>query len=115
MYTKIITEIEQKMQSTLDNKQLSELHQVLISVLSTLGYDNTEEETEKRMFSQKLWNIVRSLEEPDCSIIVYQYFYKHKIRETAKILEMTSDSVKKRSMRARKKIGALLRKGGYHE
>lgn len=77
--------------------------------------DNTEEETEKRMFSQKLWNIVRSLEEPDCSIIVYQYFYKHKIREIAKILEMTSDSVKKRSMRARKKIGALLRKGGYHE
>lgn len=77
--------------------------------------DNTEEETEKRMFSQNLWNIVRSLEEPDCSIIVYQYFYKHKIREIAKILEMTSDSVKKRSMRARKKIGALLRKGGYHE
>ncbi|MBO5164012.1 MAG: sigma-70 family RNA polymerase sigma factor [Ruminococcus sp.] len=77
--------------------------------------DNTEEETEKRIFSQNLWNIVRSLGEPDCSIIVYQYFYKRKIHEIAKILEMTSDSVKKRSMRARKKIGTLLRKGGYHE
>ena len=49
MYTKIITEIEQKMQSTLDNKQMSELHQVLISVLSTIGDDNTEEETEKAL------------------------------------------------------------------
>ena len=77
--------------------------------------DNTEEETEKRMFSQKLWNIVKSLGEPDCSIIVYQYFYKHKVHEIAKILEMTSDSVKKRSLRARKKIGTLLRKDGYHE
>ena len=49
MYTKLITEIEQKMQSTLDNKQMSELHQVLISVLSTIGDDNTEEETEKSL------------------------------------------------------------------
>ena len=49
MYTKIITEIEQKMQSTLDNKQMSELHQVLISVLSTIGDDNTEEESEKAL------------------------------------------------------------------
>jgi site-specific recombinase XerD len=47
MYTKIITEIEQKMQSTLDNKQMSELHQVLITVLSSLGDDNTDEETER--------------------------------------------------------------------
>lgn len=77
--------------------------------------NDTEEETEKRIFSQNLWSIVKSLGEPDCSIIVYQYFYKHKLHEIAKILEMTSDAVKKRSMRARKKIGALLRKGGYHE
>ena len=47
MYTKIITEIEQKMQSTLDNKQMSELHQVLITVLSSLGDDSTDEETER--------------------------------------------------------------------
>ena len=77
--------------------------------------NNTEEETEKRIFSQNLWSIVKSLGEPDCSIIVYQYFYKHKVHEIAKILGMTSASVKKRSIRARKKIGAILRKGGYHE
>ena len=49
MYTKIITEIEQKMQSTLDNKQMSELHQVLMIVLSSLGNDNTEEENERAL------------------------------------------------------------------
>ena len=49
MYTKIITEIEQKMQSTLDNKQMSELHQVLITVLSSLESDNSEEETERAL------------------------------------------------------------------
>ena len=49
MYTKIITEIEQKMQSTLDNKQMSELHQVLITVLSSLGDDSTDEETERAL------------------------------------------------------------------
>ena len=49
MYTKLITEIEQKMQSTLDNKQMSELHQVLITVLSSLGDDSTDEETERAL------------------------------------------------------------------
>lgn len=49
MYTKIITEIEQKMQSTLDNKQMSELHQVLITVLSSLGDESTDEETERAL------------------------------------------------------------------
>ena len=49
MYTKIITEIEQKMQSTLDNKQMSELHQVLITVLSSIGDDSTDEETERAL------------------------------------------------------------------
>ena len=49
MYTKIITEIEQKMQSTLDNKQMSELHQVLVTVLSSLESDNSEEKTERAL------------------------------------------------------------------
>ena len=47
MNTRIITEIEQKMQSTLDNKQMSELHQVLISVFASIDDNNTEEETER--------------------------------------------------------------------
>lgn len=77
--------------------------------------DDTEEETENRMFRRKLWNIVKSLGEPDSSIIVYQYFYNRTVNEIAKILEMTSGAVQKRSIRARKKIGMILRKSGYYE
>lgn len=77
--------------------------------------DDTEEEAEKRIFSKNLWNIVKSLGEPDSSIIVYQYFYNHTVHEIAKILKMTSGAVQKRSLRARKKIGSILRNGDYHE
>lgn len=77
--------------------------------------DDTEKEVEKRIFKQTLWNIVKSLGEPDSSIIVYQYFYNYKVREIAKVLEMTTEAVKKRSIRARKKIGTILRNGGYYE
>lgn len=76
--------------------------------------DDTEKEAETRIFSEDLWNIVKSLGEPDSSIIVYQYFYNHTVHETAKLLKMTSGAVQKRSIRARKKIGAILRNGGYH-
>ena len=71
MYTKVITEIEQKMQSTLDNKQMSELHQVLISVLSTIGDDNTEEESEKALLEAFL--AAKKVE--GCSDKSLRYYY----------------------------------------
>ena len=71
MYTKLITEIEQKMQSTLDNKQMSELHQVLISVLSTIGDDNTEEESEKALLEAFL--AAKKVE--GCSDKSLRYYY----------------------------------------
>ncbi|MDE6781749.1 MAG: sigma-70 family RNA polymerase sigma factor [Ruminococcus sp.] len=77
--------------------------------------NNTEEEAEKRIFRQELWNIVKSLGEPDSSIIIYQYFYNRKISEIARILGMTSGAVQKRSLRARKKIGVILENGDYYE
>lgn len=77
--------------------------------------NDTENEAEKRIFRQQLWNIVQSLGEPDSSIIIYQYFYNRKISEIARILGMTSGAVQKRSLRARKKIGAMLENGDYYE
>lgn len=71
MYTKIITEIEQKMQSTLDNKQLSELHQVLITVLSSLGDDSTDEETERALLEAFL--AAKKVE--GCSDKSLRYYY----------------------------------------
>lgn len=76
---------------------------------------NTEDEAENRIFRQKLWNIVRSLGEPDSSIIIYQYFYNRKVTEIARILGMTSGAVQKRSLRARKKIGTILENGEDYE
>lgn len=72
---------------------------------------NTEDEAEKRIFSERLWGIVRSLGEPDSSIIIYQYFYNQKVSEVARRLGMTSGSVQKRSIRARKKIAKILENG----
>ena len=71
MYTKIITEIEQKMQSTLDNKQMSELHQVLITVLSSLGDDSTGEETERALLEAFL--AAKKVE--GCSDKSLRYYY----------------------------------------
>lgn len=72
---------------------------------------NTEEEAGKRIFRKRLWEVVRSLGEPDSSIIIYQYFYNQKVNEVARRLGMTSGAVQKRSIRARKKIGKILENG----
>lgn len=71
MNTRIITEIEQKMQSTLDNKQMSELHQVLITVLSTFGDDTTEEETERVL----LETFLAAKKVEGCSDKSLRYYY----------------------------------------
>lgn len=76
---------------------------------------DTEDEAEKRIFHRRLWEIVRSLGEPDSSIIIYQYFYNRKIAEIARILGMTAGAVQKRSLRARKKIGTILENGEDYE
>ena len=72
---------------------------------------NIENETDKKLENNRLWSTVRSLGEPDSSIIIYQYYYDCSVREIAKKLSMTADAVQKRSLRARKKIGKLLGKG----
>lgn len=71
MNMRIITEIEQKMQSTLDNKQMSELHQVLITVLSTFGDDTTEEETERVL----LETFLAAKKVEGCSDKSLRYYY----------------------------------------
>lgn len=75
--------------------------------------DSPEEETQQKLFRRRLWEIVRSLGEPDTSIIVFQYFYDLTIREIAKKLSMSADAVQKRSLRARKRIGQILLDENY--
>ena len=50
MYMELITEIEQRMQSLLDNRQLEELHRVLEVVLASVPCDkNADEEAERAL------------------------------------------------------------------
>ncbi len=72
--------------------------------------DNPEEDVQKKLFRQRLWEIVEGLGEPDSSIIVYQYFYDFKVSDIAKKLRMTAAAVQKRSLRARQKIKKILEK-----
>lgn len=72
--------------------------------------DNPEEDVQKKMFRQRLWEIVEGLGEPDSSIIVYQYFYDFKVSDIAEKLRMTAAAVQKRSLRARQKIKKILEK-----
>ncbi|MDE6036574.1 MAG: sigma-70 family RNA polymerase sigma factor [Ruminococcus sp.] len=82
--------------------------------ITLISAGNTEEDAEKNIFHRKLWEIVRSLGEPDSSILIYQYFYNQKVSEVAGRLGMTAGAVQKRSIRARKKIKAILEKNGEY-
>lgn len=72
--------------------------------------ENPADEVQKKLFRQRLWDIVESLGEPDSSIIVYQYFYDMKVSDIAKKLFMTAAAVQKRSLRARQRIKKALEK-----
>lgn len=71
---------------------------------------NPADEVQKKLFRQRLWDIVESLGEPDSSIIVYQYFYDMKVSDIAKKLFLTAAAVQKRSLRARQQIKKVLEK-----
>lgn len=75
--------------------------------------DDTETEVDDRDMKRALWKAVEKLGDPDSAIIVYQYFYRKKVREIAEILSLSAAVVYKRSFRARQKIKEELIKQGY--
>lgn len=89
--------------SFLDDEQLSAI----------TSEDDTEEEIEKRTLQTALWNAVEQLGEPDSAILIYQYFYRKKVHQIAKLLSMSSAAVHKRSLRARQRVKEILIKQGY--
>ena len=72
--------------------------------------DNPEKEAEQNLMQQQLWQMIRSLGEPDTSIIIFQYFYGKTAHEIAKQLSMSTAAVQKRSLRIRKKLRKQLEK-----
>lgn len=72
--------------------------------------ENIEESIVNKVYNQDLYNAIMSLNEPDSSIIIHQYYYNHTIRETAKALSLTVGAVQQRSLRARKRLKDLIKK-----
>ncbi|MBQ6180895.1 MAG: sigma-70 family RNA polymerase sigma factor [Ruminococcus sp.] len=70
--------------------------------------NDTAEEAENAILRKKLWASVDALDEPDRTIILYQYFYRMDCAEIARKLDMSPAAVRKRSQRARKKLKATL-------
>ena len=70
--------------------------------------DSVPETAEKTLRRQKLLEVIRSLGEPDASILIYQYFFDRSAGEIAKKVSMTASAVQKRSERARKRLRSIL-------
>ena len=71
-----------------------------------------EADTEKKDRKRLLMQMVRSLGEPDCTIIIQQYFYDRTAKEIANNIGMTAAAVQKRSTRAREKLKDMLIRNG---
>lgn len=77
----------------------------LENIQSDQSVAETAERSQRR---QKLLDIVHELGEPDCTIIIYQYFFDRSISEIAQKFSMTVSAVRKRSERARKRLRSVL-------
>jgi len=80
--------------------------------LSAKG-DTPDEETENKIFRERLWETVKSLGEPDAEIIICRYFYDMTASQIAKKLGMSVFAVQKRSQRARERIRRILENENY--
>ncbi len=95
MYTKIITEIEQKMQTILDNKQLSELHKVLEGVFAALSNGESDDVDAERAL---LGAFLSAKKVEGCSDKSLRYYYSTinnmlaRINKTAK--HITTDDLR---------------------
>ncbi len=67
-----------------------------------------EQEAETILLRRQLLRLIESLGEPDCSILIRQYFYGCTVREIAAGIHMTAEAVQKRSLRARQRLKAML-------
>ena len=67
-----------------------------------------EDETEKRETCNAVLDAVKSLGEPDTTIIIQKYYYNRSSDEIAEMVEMRPSAVRKRVSRAVKKLRDML-------
>lgn len=69
---------------------------------------SVEDNIEKKSARELLWQKIRSLGEPDKTIIIQQFFYDKSAEEISKLVSMTTAAVHKRSIRARQYLKKIL-------
>ena len=70
--------------------------------------DNIVKEAERSERNALLLEKVRELDEPDSTIIIQQYYFNRTPIEIGENISMTADAVRKRSLRARKRLRSML-------
>ena len=76
-------------------------------------YNTPESLAEKNSETRRLWQEVVKLGNPDSDIIILQFFHNKQIKDIAKILNMSTVAVNKRSQRARKKLKSIFLEREY--
>lgn len=74
-----------------------------------------DESAELSALRETVFDCVKSLGEPDSSIIVYFYYYGMKTKQIASLVELSDIAVQKRLSRSRKKLREILSAAGITE
>ena len=74
-----------------------------------------DESAELSALRETVFDCVKSLGEPDSSIIVYFYYYGMKTKQIAPLVELSDIAVQKRLSRSRKKLREQLSAAGITE
>ncbi len=77
-------------------------------ILATASGEDIEKSYDTASRNAFILEKIKSLGEPDTTIIIKQFYYNMKVSEIAKAISMTAASVQKRSLRAREKLKAML-------
>lgn len=90
---------------TLHTEHTSSLEDELLEIADS---ECIEEKAEKSELRDILLNVIKSLGEPDSTIILQKFYFNENSNKIAKKLSMTSDNVRARCSRAMKKLQKLL-------
>lgn len=91
---------------TSKNKGIIHLDDELSSQLPS--DENVEAEADRKETGHAVLNAVKSLGEPDSTLIIQKYYYNRSSDEIAEMVDMKSDAVRKRLSRAVKKLRDIL-------
>ncbi|MBR4200184.1 MAG: sigma-70 family RNA polymerase sigma factor [Oscillospiraceae bacterium] len=84
------------------------------TVQSIASEENVAEQCEEQAVSSELLQAVRSLGEPDATIILHRYFYDRSASEIAETLHMQPVTVRVRMSRALKRLKTVLSASGLY-